>query len=303
MKQAECWLCETSAEQHEEHDRHLKDSPVKEYRTIIQDSNDPGYVNRLLIATPTIGNVRIEWVQSRYGQVIPTNWSMVQMLQFMSSYIPVRYQVHDAQNLIARAMIEGEFEWLLLIEDDVLIPPDTFIRINEYMRKGDIPIVSGLYYTKSIPPEPMIYRGRGTSYFTEWKRGDRVWVDGVPTGLLLIHGSIIKAMWEESEEYMLGDVKTRRVFDNPRKLWIDKETGQFNTITGTSDLAWCTRVMEQKFFEKAGWEKHRKKHPKFPFLCDTGIFADQVDLQGRRYPSSVVLVSYNEISEKELKNK
>ena len=45
-------------------------SPVRPYRTIIQDSGDPGYINRLMVATPVTGLVRIEWVQARYGQTI-----------------------------------------------------------------------------------------------------------------------------------------------------------------------------------------------------------------------------------------
>src|SRR5678816_4067717 len=73
-------------------------SPVRPYRTIIQDSDDPGYVNRVLIGTAVTGLVRIEWVQARYGQLVPCNWSHVAMLSAMNSYMPLRYQVADAQN-------------------------------------------------------------------------------------------------------------------------------------------------------------------------------------------------------------
>lgn len=286
-KRDDCWLCDSTAEQHEEHDREDHSTPVGEYRQIVQDSGDPGYVNRVLVATPTRGTVRIEWVQSRYGQTIPTNWGMVQILQFLNSYIPLRYQVDDAQNLIAKEAIEKEFEWLFLWEDDVVAPPDLFLRINKYMRDKQVPIVSGLYYTKSIPPEPMIYRGRGSSYYTGWKRGDKVWVDGVPTGCLLIHCSVLREMWKDSEEYKVGTVTTRRVFNNPNKLWVDPDTGQVNQMSGTSDLEWCTRIIEGKYLQKAGWGDHMKKHRKYPFLIDTNIFCDQVDPQGRRFPSGI----------------
>lgn len=255
---------------------------MAEYNATIQDSGSDSYTNRLLIATPTTGSVRIEWVQARYGQVIPTNWSMVQMLQFMHSYIPLRYQVADAQNLIVREMIEHNYEWLLLLEHDVIIPPDCFIRLNDYMRDKKTPVVSGLYYTRSRPSEPVIYRGRGTSYYGDWKMGDQVWADGVPTGLLLIHGSILKAMWDESEEYMLGTIKARRVFDTPRALWIDPETGSFNTTSGTSDLDWCTRVMEGNYFVKAGWPQYQQM--RWPFLVDTAIFARHTNPNGEQFP-------------------
>src|SRR3990167_4418729 len=96
---------------------------VREIKQIILDSGNPGYVNRILVGTPSRGTVRMEWVGARYGQIIPTNWSMVQMSQFMSSFTPTRFSVADAQNLIVREVITKDFEWLLLIEDDT-IPPD-----------------------------------------------------------------------------------------------------------------------------------------------------------------------------------
>ena len=71
-------------------------SPVREYRTIVQDSGDPGYTNRVLIGIATTGLVRVEWVGARYGQVIPNNWSQVEMQEWMNSYIPLHYQVADA---------------------------------------------------------------------------------------------------------------------------------------------------------------------------------------------------------------
>lgn len=255
---------------------------MPDYNTTIQDGGTDSYTNRLLIATPTTGNVRVEWVQARYGQIIPTNWSMVQMLQFMNSYIPLRYQVADAQNLIVREMIERNYEWLLLLEHDVVIPPDCFIRLNEYMRDRTAPVVSGLYYTRSRPSEPIIYRGRGTSYYADWKQGDKVWADGVPTGILLVHGSILKAMWEESEEYMLGNIKVRRVFDTPRALWIDPETGSFNTTSGTSDLDWCTRVMMGNYFVKAGWPQYQQM--RWPFLVDTNLKCAHINPNGEQFP-------------------
>jgi hypothetical protein len=215
---------------------------------------------------------------------------MVQILQFMSGFIAKRYQVGDAQNLMVKEALDKEFEWLLLYEDDVLPPPDTFVKLNKYMRDKTIPIVSGLYYTKSIPPEPMIYRGRGNSFYTGWKRGDKVWVDGCPTGMLLVHTSIIRAMWNESEEYKLGDITTRRVFNTPNRQWIDPDTGQLNSTTGTSDLEWCTRVKEGNYLKKAGWGEFAKKHPKYQMLIDTTILCDQIDLQGRRFPSGIMMV-------------
>jgi hypothetical protein len=149
-------------------------------------------------------------------------------------------------------------------------PADAFVRFNTYMREAKVPVISGLYYTRSRPSEPLIFRGRGNSFYHNWKQGDLVWCDGVPTGCLLIHSSILKAMWDESSEYFTNNQIVRRVFDTPRHVWYDPETKEHNMQTGTSDLEWCTRVMKGNFFEKAGWPEYKDKE--FPFLVDTNNF-------------------------------
>jgi len=149
------------------------------------------------------------------------------------------------------------------------------------MLDEDIPVISSLYFTKSDPPEPILYRGRGNSYFRDWKLGDKVWVDGIPFGCTLIHGSIIKAMWKESPEYSISGQITRRVFETPAKSWSDPQ-GNILSNRGTSDLAWCERIMKENFFEKSGWSKYQKM--KYPFLVDTNIFCKHIDTNGRQYP-------------------
>lgn len=244
--------------------------------------NDGIWQNRLLIGTPSTGLVRMEWVLSRYGQVIPVNWSATDAIQWISTFAPMQYLVADAQNLICRTIVEKNFQWLLLIESDNLLPPDAFLRINAYIREATIPVMSGLYFTKSDPAEPLLFRGRGTSYYTNWKMGDKVWVDGVPTGFLLVHGDLIRAMWKESAEYVINGQSTRRIFDCPEKVWYDPESGATHGLIGTSDLAWCERVIKEKFFEKSGWKEFQKKE--FPFLVDTNIFVRHIDESGRQFP-------------------
>lgn len=256
-------------------------------------SKDATWTNRILIAVPCTGLVRIEWVMAKYGQIIPTNWSQVEMLQWLSTYVPLEYQLPDAENLIAKAVVEGDYEWFLSIEQDNLIPPDAFVRLNEYMIAGKVPIVSGLYYTKSHPPEPILYRGRGNGSFRDFKLGDRVWCDGIPFGFTLIHGSIIKALWNESEEYMIGDQVTRKVFALPNfnignfgfentKKEDNAPAGRFAYTRGTTDLAFCKRIIRDGIFKKAGWPAYEGK--KYPFLVDTNILVQHIDNSGRQYP-------------------
>ncbi len=170
----------------------------------------------------------------------------------------------------------------LFIEHDTCPPPDALIRLNAYMREEKVPVVSGLYYTRTRPSEPLVFRGRGNSVYTDWQMGDLVWCDGVPTGMLLVHMSILRAMWDESPEYAVRGQITRRVFDTPRAQWYDPQYHQYNSVSGTSDLNWCDRVIKGKYLEKAGWPEYAAKE--FPFLVDTGIFCTHIDQEGIKYP-------------------
>lgn len=277
----------------------MSDSPAWEIRQVVQDSEDPGYVNRLLVGTAVTGLVRIEWVGARFGQLVPCNWSMVEMRQMLGSHYALHFQVADAQNLIVKQAVQGNFEWLFLLEHDNVIPNNTFIVLNEYMRQAKYPVVSGLYFTKGYPSEPILYRGRGNSFYGDWKLGEMVMCDGVPTGCLLIHMSILRAMWDDAEEYLIVTKRdhngvptagetTRRVFDTPRRGWFDEATGQFNTTSGTSDLDWCERVIAGDYLRKAGWGKFADEHPKYPFLVDTkNLFCKHIAPDGTQYPLEV----------------
>ena len=252
--------------------------------TVIKSGKESNPRNRILIVTPTLGIVRMEWALARWGQAIPCNWSASYATLGIGTQVPMHYLVADAQNLGCKDVIEKDYEWMLLWEDDVVAPPDALLRLNIYMRKADIPIVSGLYFLKSPLTEPVLYRGLGTGAYTDFKIGDLVWVDGVPTGFLLIHNSVIKLMWEESEEYqVLGGIKTRKIFETPAKVMYDVNTKTFSCGQGTSDLNWCHRVIEEKILQRSGWKKIAKK--KYPFLCDTNIFCQHIDLPtGRVFP-------------------
>lgn len=240
------------------------------------------YSKRLIVGTATTGNIRFEWAAARYSQVIPANWSKVDMTQFVNGFVPLRYSIADAQNLIVQKAVQDNYEWLLLIEHDTMPPSDALIRFNEYMRSEKYPVVSGLYFTRSVPAEPMVYRGRGNSFYTDWKLGDLVMVDGVPTGMLLINMKLMRAIYADSPEYMVSGQSCRRVFDTPVKTWFNEETGAQEALVGTSDLDWCARIIEGGYLAKAGWKALSKQQ--YPFVIDTNIACNHINPDGTQFP-------------------
>jgi hypothetical protein len=264
--------------------KNSKSTIVPEQTTVIKSGKDGNPRNRLLIITATLGVVRMEWAMARYGQPMPCNWSASAASLGLGFTVPMHYLIADAQNLGAEDCLRKGFDWMLLWEDDVVAPPDALLQLNKYILSEEIPVVSGLYFLKGTYSEPILYKGLGNGPFLDFQIGDKVWVDGVPTGFLLIHSKVLKLMWDESEEYeTLGKRKTRKIFETPAKIIYDPETNSHSTATGTSDLAWCHRVIKEKVLTRAGWPKIGRR--KYPFLCDTRIFCRHIDLaSGRQYP-------------------
>src|SRR4051794_31136899 len=90
---------------------HPKAAAPETYRSHILVNNVP-YKNHLLVGIPLTGTVRAEWMLARYGQVIPTNWSQLEYIQWIDTFSPMGYMVADARNACVRAALEKNMEWL-----------------------------------------------------------------------------------------------------------------------------------------------------------------------------------------------
>ena len=241
--------------------------------------------NRIMVGVPMTGLVRAEWVIARYGQVIPCNWSQTDAIQWLDQNTPIDFLVADARNIVAHHCIMQGFDWLFFIDHDVVLPPTTILTMNERMLKGDIPIWSGLYFTKSKPSEPIIYRGLGTGYYPDWKLGDQVWVDGLPMGCTMIHSSILKEMAKLSDEYEpKPGLTVKEIFKTPARTWFSPEEHKWYNATGTEDLNFLHRVIDNGVLGKAGWKEVADKE--YPFIVDTRLFCKHIDTDGMQYPSN-----------------
>lgn len=250
-------------------------SPMRDCNAPLQTLKN--YTHKVIIGTATLGQVRIEWHNAINGLIIPVNF------QFSNS-TPIGFRTADAQNIVCKELLDRKFEWLFLLEDDTIPPLDLFLRLDRYMTKADVPIVSGLYALKSDVPQPFIFRGRGNGVHTDFTVGDKVWADGVPTGCLLVHASVIRAMAEHNGTYFLrangANVTVPRVFETPRKAFEDAGTGTYQKLVGTSDLYFCDQLREHGILEKAGWGKIARK--RFPYLVDTGINCGHIERDSGR---------------------
>jgi hypothetical protein len=254
----------------------------------------------LLIGVPTLGIIRVEFMNAMNGMVSPPNWSLVRAT-------PTGYTTADAQNLLVDTALRGNFRALLFIEDDTCPPPQTLIVLDRWLwkmeRKKCPPVISGLYHIKGsaevrhgkkggielLGPEPLIYRGSGQRAYRDWTPGDVVYCSGVPTGALLIHRSILEAWSREPdlETYTLPGYPfpLKKMFQNPSHVWVDPQSGQANVSAGTSDLYWSDQTIKRDILKKAGWgELYQKgaiakqsERGKWPFIADTSLRFMHVD--------------------------
>ncbi len=258
----------------------------------------------IMIGIPSLGQVRMEWATAFSSVIIPMNFSTSRVVVPVSIINPLSYHVAEAQNIIVQSLIRSEQDWshLCLIEDDVIIPPDIFLRLAKWITHGVYPIVSGLYRLKSEPAEPMTFRGRGNGSYTGWMKGpgaierradlpdtitpkEVVFCDGVPTGCLLISKKLLQVAWNESPDIQLSremsdgsnyKLACREVFKTVREAGQDPETGVYFTRMGTSDLEFCDAVVRNGWLKKAGY--HTAAKMKYPFPVDLKLDCGHISL-------------------------
>lgn len=113
--------------------------------------------------------------------------------------------VDKARNIIIEEHRRGENEWLLFLDDDVAVPEDVLPRLVGLAHPEERPIVSGVYYKRTPPHEPIMYARKfedtpvgfydKLAPYRDFTPGDIVEVDVVGAGCLLVHRSV----WDSIE--------------------------------------------------------------------------------------------------------
>ena len=106
-----------------------------------------------IIICPTRGNISATVISSWMSLIKPMNQKVVGPLFFQGKEVGEAYE-----NAISMILSNGElskWKYLLTIEEDNAPPPDALIRLYENMDKFDV--IGGLYWTKGVEGQPMIY--------------------------------------------------------------------------------------------------------------------------------------------------
>lgn len=130
-------------------------------------------------------------------EVVSTNWAMsfrnLQLPGDGSTPIFLSGMTYDhGRNHAAKLCLESTFQWLMFLDDDVVVPADVFHRLAG---RG-LDIISGLYYRRHPPIDAMMLKDtdKGPAWIKEFRMGDLLDVDYVGGGCLLIHRRVLQAL-------------------------------------------------------------------------------------------------------------
>jgi hypothetical protein len=128
-----------------------------------------------------------------------------------------------SRNRIVEAFLKSDAEWLFWIDSDTMVPSGAVERMMSVGRT----LVSGLYYGKNEPHNPIaynVYNGAFTPIDKSiiWEKGELISVDATGMGCMLTHRSVYEDILKNYEVFqipgggvvpihkndILGDVET-----------------------------------------------------------------------------------------------
>ena len=140
---------------------------------------------KIFVGIPTRGMINANWIAPILKQSLPVNTSIE--YRFL-----IGEEVGTAREKLAEMAIALRADYLIFVDDDVIIPPNAIAKLCNLADEGR-DIVAGVYYSKQIPPQPLVFKGRGTGSYKKWKIGEIIEdADGVGMGLTLIKTEILK---------------------------------------------------------------------------------------------------------------
>lgn len=147
----------------------------------------------IVIGIPSFGMVHLFWLARYYNLRMPMN-------TIQKHIYVVGKEVGDARNeIVAKALSLEEADptircsKIFFLDDDVLVHPDALLKLLEH----DRPIVSGLYYTKTSVPTPLVLLDDYAGTKRSWIPGELVECHGHGMGICLIDADVFRRVRDE----------------------------------------------------------------------------------------------------------
>lgn len=135
-----------------------------------------------------------------YGPQEAKWWaSLVQIISYSSKTLELgEIIVSDSmatdhnRNTIVDTFLKSKSDWLFWIDADTTVPAGSIERLLKTGKK----VISGLYYAKNFPHNPILYNKHMGAFAPlppdAWERGEIIRVDMAGMGCMLIHRSVFE---------------------------------------------------------------------------------------------------------------
>ena len=149
----------------------------------------------IVLGIPSFGMVHLFFAARVFNLRMP-------MHRIVRHVYVVGKEVGDARNeIVAKALAMEEDDpsvrcsHVFFLDDDVLCHPDALLKLLAHRR----PLISGLYYSKSSVPTPLVLHGDYGGTATSWTPGEVVECVGHGMGLTLIEAEVFRRLRDETD--------------------------------------------------------------------------------------------------------
>jgi hypothetical protein len=219
-------------------------------------------MKKISVGVPCYGAQEGQW----WAQLVKNMVNLTKSAEIIGILVSDSMATDHNRNLIAESFLKSDAEWLMWIDADTVIPPEGIEKLLDSGKK----IISGLYYAKHPPHNPIAYYDHLNAYKSldheggRWEKGEILEVDSVGFGCMLTHRSVfedIKANYVMKQEVGGGVILVHKddikegidsdfngVIGNTRHskltdVQIDLRFPFFALEHGrTEDIWWCERV-------------------------------------------------------------
>lgn len=154
----------------------------------------------------TISNVTHDWANATAG--LSGGLAITIMRLSIKNY-----RVDVAKERLAEMAIANGCQFILFIDDDVIPPADGLLKmITRWRSDPKYKIQTGIYFSKSEPPMPLLFKGNLEGSFWDWTTQDLIKVDGAGAGFLFVDTEVFKKMpkpWFSCDYF----------FEDPRSMY------------------------------------------------------------------------------------
>lgn len=143
----------------------------------------------VVLGVPSFGMVSTYFLQARAAMQFPLVSSVVDK-------IVLKKPIAEARNEIVEFALSQGAHYIFWLDDDVIAPPDTFLKLLRHNKD----IINGVYWSKSNPAMPLLFRNHLEGPYYNWHVGDLIEIDAAGNGLTLVKTDVYRKISKELGE-------------------------------------------------------------------------------------------------------